>query len=136
MIAVAVFLLFSCQLEQTPGCDIPSAGNTVEEIVYWVYLNIEYVADTDENGHSFQTPQQTLGLRTGDCEDFAILTIWIIEESLGIDAEFVGVWVPTYIGRIKNDGQGTLHALVEAGGYWHDPTINRKYAIDERKRVF
>lgn len=133
ILIISIVALSGCSIELLP---VIEAGESVEEIVFWIYSNIEYVADTDENGHSFQTPQETLDLRTGDCEDFAILTIWIIEENLGIDAEFVTVWVPTYIGRIKNDGQGTLHALVEAEGMWWDATQNRKYMIDEDRRIF
>ncbi|HJX68828.1 MAG TPA: transglutaminase-like domain-containing protein, partial [Dehalococcoidia bacterium] len=41
----------------------------------WVAANIDYVSDEEQWGveEYWQTPEETLSLQTGDCEDFAIL---------------------------------------------------------------
>jgi hypothetical protein len=68
----------------------------------WVAANIEYKNDEEQWGvdEYWQTPDETLSLRTGDCEDFAILLCTLLraygigEEqiyvALGLDTEGYG----------------------------------------------
>jgi hypothetical protein len=68
----------------------------------WVAYNIDYVLDEEQWGVDdyWQTPEETLSLRTGDCEDFAILLCTLlraygINENqvyvvLGVDSEGYG----------------------------------------------
>jgi Bacterial transglutaminase-like cysteine proteinase BTLCP len=65
----------------------------------WVAYNIDYVPDEEQWGVDdyWQTSEETLSLRTGDCEDFAILLCTLLRAygisenqlyvALGVDAE-------------------------------------------------
>lgn len=62
-----------------------------DEIRDWVALNIEYTSDEKRWGKDYwQTPEETLTYRTGDCEDFAILLCSFLR-AYGIDAARVFV---------------------------------------------
>jgi len=50
---------------------------TVERTIAWVAQHIEYVRET---GDRWQSPVETLRRGKGDCEDFVILCMAIIEE--------------------------------------------------------
>ena len=74
--------LLSC-LKERP-VDIPDFKNLdddkkVVNILRWVKANIEYVSDNSQrkgnirNTEYWQTPFETVYLRTGDCEDMSIL---------------------------------------------------------------
>jgi len=72
-----------------------------------------------------QTPEETLGHRTGSCRDFAVLMMEAIR-SLGIAARFVSgyIFVPNRSGFV---GGGATHAWIQAylpGAGWidFDPT--------------
>ncbi|MFO7996839.1 MAG: transglutaminase-like cysteine peptidase [Dehalococcoidia bacterium] len=72
----------------------------------WVAHNIEYKLDEDVYGviEYWQTPQETLDLRTGDCEDFAILLCTFLR-AYGIDEEHIYVAVGV-------DDEGNGHAFL------------------------
>ena len=82
----------------------------------WVAINIYYMSDEEQWGIDdyWQTPEETLSLDTGDCEDFAILLCTLLR-AYGIDAERVYV-------AIGVDDKGYGHAfLIEdwyIGGEW------------------
>ncbi len=100
----------SSVIECLQGIDPPCGGNLTDEptqdgfdtIRDWVADNIEYKADEEQWGvdEYWQTPEDTLSLRTGDCEDFAILLctllrVYSISEehiyvALGLDNEGYG----------------------------------------------
>jgi hypothetical protein len=106
----------------------PFVGNTTAEVVEWVYTNINY---STENQRKHQSPQETLALGAGDCEDFAYLTIWLLE-GIDIESEFIVISSQRWNGRTY---VYCLHALVEAEGWWWDSTVNRKYEIDGDRRI-
>jgi hypothetical protein len=72
----------------------------------WVAINIDYMSDEEQWGVDdyWQTPEETLSLRTGDCEDFAILLCTLLR-AYGIDAERVYVAI-----GVDDKGQG--HAFL------------------------
>lgn len=72
----------------------------------WVAANIEYKTDEEQWGieEYWQTPEETLSLRTGDCEDFAILLCTLLR-AYGISGEQIYVAV-----GIDDDGYG--HAFL------------------------
>lgn len=81
----------------------------------WIVQNIAYVRD--QNGiERIQTPDATLRLRTGDCDDMVILSA-VLLESLG---------VPTRI-KLIGEGREFTHIYAEylANGQWKsfDPTL-------------
>ncbi len=77
----------------------------------WVAANIEYKSDEEQWGveEYWQTPEETLSLRTGDCEDFAILLCTLLR-AYGIAEEQIYVAV-----GIDNDGYG--HAFLIENWY-------------------
>lgn len=77
----------------------------------WVSTNIEYKTDEEQWGvdEYWQTPQETLSLRTGDCEDFAILLCTLLR-AYGIGEEQIYVAV-----GLDNDGYG--HAFLIENWY-------------------
>jgi hypothetical protein len=77
----------------------------------WVAANIEYETDEDQWGvdEYWQTPEETLSLRTGDCEDFAILLCALLR-TYGIGAEHIYV-------AIGVDNKGYGHAFLTEDWY-------------------
>jgi predicted transglutaminase-like cysteine proteinase len=77
----------------------------------WVAANIEYKLDEEQWGveEYWQTPEQTLTLRTGDCEDFAILLCTLLR-AYGISGDQVYVAVGV-------DNQGYGHAFLMENWY-------------------
>jgi hypothetical protein len=62
-----------------------------DDIRDWVAINIDYKSDEERWGEDYwQTPEETLSYRTGDCEDFSILLCSLLR-AYGIDAEQVYV---------------------------------------------
>jgi predicted transglutaminase-like cysteine proteinase len=58
-------------------------------ISLWVYANITYLSDNNITSDYWQTPEETLLNRTGDCEDFAILIIGIAYSQLNIKMSLI-----------------------------------------------
>jgi len=77
----------------------------------WVAVNIDYVSDEEQWGveEYWQTPEETLSLCTGDCEDFAILFCTLLR-AYGIDEEHIYVAV-----GVDNKGYG--HAFLIENWY-------------------
>ena len=62
-----------------------------DDIRDWVAINIDYMPDEKHWGKDYwQTPEETLTYRTGDCEDFSILLCSLLR-TYGIDAERIYV---------------------------------------------
>jgi len=62
-----------------------------DDIRDWVVDNIDYMYDEERWSEDYwQTPEETLSYRTGDCEDFSILLCSLLR-AYGIDAERVYV---------------------------------------------
>jgi len=77
----------------------------------WVAANIEYKSDEEQWGveEYWQTPEETLSLHSGDCEDFAILLCTLLR-AYGIGEEQIYVAV-----GVDNDGYG--HAFLIENWY-------------------
>jgi hypothetical protein len=77
----------------------------------WVADNIAYKSDQDRwGGDYWQTPEETLSYRTGDCEDFSILLCSLLR-AYGIDAERVYV-------TLGVDGGEDGHAFLVEDWYY------------------
>lgn len=76
-----------------------------DDIRGWVADNIAYESDEKRWGRDYwQTPEETLSYRTGDCEDFSILLCSLLR-AYGIDAQRVYV-------ALGVDGENDGHAFV------------------------
>jgi hypothetical protein len=76
-----------------------------DDIRGWVADNIAYESDEKRCGRDYwQTPEETLSYRTGDCEDFSILLCSLLR-AYGIDAQRVYV-------ALGVDGENDGHAFV------------------------
>ena len=84
--------------------EIPDLGiQTVQDAMWWVADEIYYVSDSihypaDEY---WQSPAQTYVWRSGDCEDYAILALYLIHRDMGIDGM---MWCSSDHGWVYVDG--------------------------------
>ena len=90
-----------------------------------IHETIDYEADIDIHGkyEYWQSPEETLVIGTGDCEDYVILFMSKLHD-MGIDSEF-GV-----ISYVKRFGIG-YHAVAVVGGVFYDPTMGRHGTVEE-----
>jgi transglutaminase-like putative cysteine protease len=92
-----------------PPYELSQAG--FDDIRDWVATNIDYMSDEKRWGKDYwQTPEETLSYRTGDCEDFSILLCSLLR-AYGIDAEQV------YVALGVNDEEDGHAFLIEDGYY-------------------
>jgi len=104
-VCIIVFVLDGCKIEPIWEFDeIPDLGiQTVQDAMGWVAYEIRYVSDdihypADEY---WQSPAQTYVWRSGDCEDYAILALYLIHRDVGIDGM---MWCSTNHGWVYADG--------------------------------
>lgn len=92
--------------------DVPDLGiETIEDALSWVADNISYVSDEiHDRPEYWQDPYQTYTWRTGDCEDFSILLMYLMYRGVGLDPVMVVGRVPAF------DGEWVGHAWVRVGG--------------------
>lgn len=82
-----------------------------EDVMAFVYNYIESVPEKE--GDDWQTPEETMQKRSGDCEDFAILMLALSGESFGIYGDLVGIKL--YSG---------YHGVAKIAGVYYDPSFN------------
>ena len=68
-----------------------SDKESLQKIVNFVFIYIRYQPDFESWGVSekWQLPETTWKLKTGDCEDFAILTMYLFYKYTGIKGEIL-----------------------------------------------
>lgn len=91
------------------GCSYQS-NMSISEACSWVNQNIEYKSDVEND---WKHPLKTLEDRNGDCEDQAMLVLYLCQ-----DAEAML--------SIVKYGNG-LHAVARKGCYFYDGTSGKKY---------
>jgi len=85
-----------------------------DDIRDWVFYDIDYMCDEERWGQDYwQTPEETLFYRTGDCEDFSTLLCSLLI-AYGIDAEQVCV----VIGADDEEGHAFLMEDWYRDGEW------------------
>ena len=85
-----------------------------ESILKWVHFNVDYISDQTKWGipEYWQPPHITLEDRTGDCEDYAILFMYLMYY-------YFDEKCPLLIQKLW----GGYHAISKYDGYYYDPTI-------------
>jgi len=116
---VLLILLSGCAVE--PAWDnfhysvgIPVEAENIEDVLFWCISNLSYKSDKEVYGKSYwQTPEETYRLRTGDCEDFALLFMYLTEKNLGLETELI---------IVGYNSSSANHAVVGVGGQWYETT--------------
>jgi len=86
---ILLFAIASCQM--FPDYDSPDLRldeYTYESISDWVLTNIKYTKDIVDE---WQNPGETIDLMAGDCEDRAILFLYLVNKYLGEKADLQGI---------------------------------------------
>lgn len=126
---------------------LPIGASSPQEIGVWLNLNIRYVGDAihDESEY-WQSPDQTYIWASGDCEDFALLMMYMIHTELGGWPElaagkydgtghgwvvYEGRWYEAQTGRdVTNDPQYTLSYTVSYGiAMWRSMNTHRSLLV-------
>jgi hypothetical protein len=93
--------------------ETPLSGMSVGEAWAWIDENITFKSDFIDD---FQLPSTTYALRTGDCEDFAILLMSAMHARGGELPELVCI-----------DVDGLWHYIVEWRGTYYEAQIFGKF---------
>lgn len=105
---VLIFLItgFSGCSQVTPYL---SECETMAEI-HDIMRTVEYCYDWDSAEHAqleyWQSPNETMELLTGDCDDYAILLMYLLNQAFGWEAEMA---------LVKLEGHGFHHFVVYEG---------------------
>ena len=103
-----LFLLIGCSPGYNSSFTYEEEFESLEDVFYWVYCEIRYVSDgPDILDDYWQSAQETYNLRTGDCEDMAIIFIEFAKD-MGYEPNFIAP---------------PLHALAECDGTYYDPAM-------------
>ncbi len=93
------------------GCILPvelEPYETIQDVFDWVSDNIEYSLDNHEE---WQSPKQTVELGTGDCEDFVILAMYLLNRDFGyLPDMIIGVSIAT----------GNAHCWLSLNDVWYE----------------
>ncbi len=111
--------------------DIRGRFNSAGSLSKWLKKNIHYKSDRIA-GDYWQPPDETLKVKTGDCEDFAILVQALLAE-VGTSSEIV------FIG-LKKGIKNSTHAICvfEQGGlygYFSGPYLHQPFALSIQQLV-
>lgn len=124
LIITALIALNGFCANVSTGLDgVPQFENRVQAMS-WVSHTIEYKLRSDIA--FIQSPEKTLRLKTGVCEDKATLLMKILHDQFGDDPEYVGIRIPGY---------SVTHAVIRVNGIIYDPTSNQsplqyEYMVD------
>lgn len=74
--------------------DLEIRGDTLNQkldcIDAWIFANVIMKTDEEIHGESYwQTPEETVKLKTGDCEDFCILFMWLCYQYLNMKPDML-----------------------------------------------
>jgi len=105
--------------------------NSIEDILKWLKYNITYKVDSydfsqpkDRRWEYWQLPEETYELRTGDCEDYSIMFMYLAKVKLGIDANLVVVKI------LPSKSYHAIVKLEKIGVYIEPMHINQKIDVD------
>jgi transglutaminase-like putative cysteine protease len=106
---------FNCPKINLSSCK--TDDEKINEITNWVITNIAYTHDVIDR---WQTPQETLNIEKGDCDDMAILII-------GIGNHY---GIKTDMAVVSQNEYGTLdHYCVHYNGNYYSKTGSNYFAV-------
>ena len=115
-VCLAVTLSNGCKIEPIWEFDeIPDLGiQTIQDAMVWVWWNINYVSAAIHypSDEYWQSPAQTYVWRSGDCEDYCILVMYLIYRDIGIKGKMCVGYV-----------YGGLHGWVYVDGHFWEPQL-------------
>ena len=84
-------------------------------VMSWLKTDISYKRDIDQwhVPDYWQSPEETLYLKTGDCEDYCILAKSMLKK-LGYEYSVI---------RVLNKENGNAHALLSSNNTWVDSMV-------------
>jgi hypothetical protein len=114
LILVINLFLLSCSL--AGNYSIPDF-NSLDEANKWIWKNIEYESDDENYGYTefWAKPEQVLERKRGDCEDMAILLLYIAKTQFNYEGKLVSISLRDY----KN-----FHAITSISSQYYDPCWN------------
>jgi hypothetical protein len=88
---------------------------TYQDIAKWIYKNIEYKKDINVHGifEHWQTPEETIQLMSGDCEDKVILFQWLCYQYLDIKPIRLNI----FHSKVSSFGKSHNIAVIEKNNY-------------------
>jgi len=114
-----------------PGFPHPETFTSTLDVIGWVSQHIVYKTDWEAWGYPdyWQTPSQTYTKRTGDCEDFALLAMYLMHTA-GIDSHLVLI-------DVRENGITSLHAYVRdvETGAMIDPQDGSYISADDIEEI-
>jgi hypothetical protein len=111
-----------------PGITYEADG--AEGVLSWVARWVRYAPDTAGYGEIeyWATPEETYWSRSGDCEDYAILTLYLLERDVGVSG-----WLILGLDGEHPDEMG--HAWIELDGVAYEPRAGRPLATTKYSEV-
>jgi len=102
-------------------------NDEVVQIVWWVSKYIMYTKDEVlyNDGEYWATPEETYKSQRGDCEDHALLSLYLLHRDLGLNPRLVCGWY-----------KDLRHAWIELDGEWYEATSGRKVTDSSNYREF
>ena len=118
MIFLTCIILSACAINPYYTTELNSNFKTPVEIQTYVYENLNYLVDTEsiyEQFEYWQSPLETENLKTGDCEDYTLLFMYLCYTEL----EIKPLWV-----TIKTAVE--YHAIAKIDDTFYDATENQQ----------
>lgn len=97
--------------------------SNIREAVHWIRDNIEYKNDPYDY---WKLPQETYKDKAGDCEDIALLFLYICRELLYIN--------DCYLIRIIQ--RESYHIVPEVNGRYYEPLIGGELLLKPERKIF
>lgn len=113
-ILVLSIALSMISMKPYPSVD-DSKWNNWTDTYWWIIRNIEQVPDVGEN--RWQSPEETLKLKTGDCEDLCILMMFLVWHKWRMLSALQAVNVDWVTG----ENLGHMMIAIDAGNQTWDP---------------
>ena len=119
---IILILLSSCASE------VRRIDNRVNNMIEYKFDDVDY----------WQTPEETLNLKTGDCEDYAILK-WQMMVDAGINSDdiyFIMIYFPeidSYHLMLEYNGKYYDSAMKNRGRYNKDFVLIEKFTANDKR---